>query len=891
MSKNSALITIGINRYKDASTQPLLFSVSDSLRISRFFKTFNMCDTSVSLINEEATLARILNEITLLSKTFKNIIIYFSGHGKRIDKNSYLYLYDSERANLKNTSLSLTTLVELIKQASFQSSMFIIDACNISYDKKTLEKNIKICAPNKTKTYESTSKYGGEFTEKWLNKFITQSKEKHLQRHASNRQQRIRWELETLLTKGNRKILITGESGVGKSYFLQQLAKNEKDIFYISIPKAKSLSCELILNIISEAITYASKKWNQPSLDTDPERHIRFYSQTNFHAIFLIDHIDRLHYKTLSKLNTILSELPTSAILTSRSKSKSIENFTTYLFPKLSSQDITRELKTIGITQNNIIKHCRQKINGNYLKLLKTINEKTFLNKESKDSIFSKESMKKAISSIVITGGFIQQTLFTATHKIKNKDIEYLKKSGMLILHNNYYYPHDSIYEIADYKNIKTLKQRASLYWKKEIVSNNYSSIIAIHNYVLVLNQFNPNLLKEDESFYIKLLDILGGRKNITFIFMIYEYLKGKNLSKKTRIILAEALIDIGKFKEASLILNETPNDNSLETLTLKSETLWWQGKFKQCITSSSRLLTKAPPPNIKLQLHCIRGIGQFFLGAWDLAEIDLINVIDNKTSGSDKKSVFLSYLVLATIQGIRGTNFIESVANFKKAMHIANKSGKLYWLSLTYGNIGETLWKAGFYKQAIQTLEIGSHVAYMTGNDPVELEMSRNLLHAYHYSNKLDKEKKLLLKLESIFNESMDSYVQMQIVNSLATHYLFSGNSKYKIFIKRAKKLTQDNLEYEIYTIANQALAFLYEGFSDKAKSLMEKALSLCKNGKNWLAIKQILNDWDEIIRLHQPHLMGSQQAFRKWHQMLEKRLLPFLSHLLCLCEYLERL
>ena len=112
MSKNSALITIGINRYKDASTQPLLFSVSDSLRISRFFKTFNMCDTSVSLINEEATLARILNEITLLSKTFKNIIIYFSGHGKRIDKNSYLYLYDSERANLKNTSLSLTTLRE-----------------------------------------------------------------------------------------------------------------------------------------------------------------------------------------------------------------------------------------------------------------------------------------------------------------------------------------------------------------------------------------------------------------------------------------------------------------------------------------------------------------------------------------------------------------------------------------------------------------------------------------------------------------------------------------------------------------------------------------------------------------------------------------------------------
>ena len=103
------------------------------------------------------------------------------------------------------------------------------------------------------------------------------------------------------------------------------------------------------------------------------------------------------------------------------------------------------------------------------------------------------------------------------------------------------------------------------------------------------------------------------------------------------------------------------------------------------------------------------------------------------------------------------------------------------------------------------------------------------------------------------------------------------------------AKQLTQDNEEYQIYTLSNLAIAELSENNLNSAIQNMDSALKLCFSGKNWLAMKQCLDDWDEIITSHHLDMNQAKQVFQKWHQILETELLPYLHHLSRLCEYLE--
>lgn len=878
---SSLLLTIGVDEYSDRAINRLSYCCIDTNRVRRIFSIFNIANHFLAVKNQNATKERILELLKTLPNDIDKIFIYYSGHGETIENTSYLYTFDTDHLDVRNTALSLPFLVERLSQLKSLQITAIIDACNIT--KPDINTNVEFYIPNSSVTEEDSTLAQGLFTTQILNSFISSYKTNYsnikLKRH-----QRIRQEIASLM-KNNSLLYISGKSGSGKTYFLKQVKAEENQTIYLSVPKIKSITTDFIYSLISEEIINSTNNLYENFFDADPKRFIYFYSNLHPDTLLIIDHINHIDRNVLGELIDFLNTLPNQKIVSSQEIIKLEKIRLTYDFPSLSKDDILEIISTnksqLSFDKDSLYQ-CQT-----YIELFNYIYK---IENESASNIFihSPSICNEIASILVLTGGFIDQNLFTNFFQIENKEIEQLKSKGLIINHDGFYQPHDSLY--ID-RSIPTpdIERKACEYWKKEIL-NNKSSVKAVQNYILLATSFSIEFSSHDNSFYKSLINTMQGKQNTYFLLLLFDFLRYKDIDENLREHLCESLINIGRFIEANELLAHYQLSSS-KLKAIQTELYWWLGEFNKCIDSSSYLLREPNEIDIKLRLLCSRGIGYFFLGRWNEAQNDLFNVIKEREF-SDEKSIYLSYCVLATIQGLRGTDFLSSVNNFIEALDHTRKTGKLSWMALIYGNIGEMLWKAGFYSQSISILTMAEHLAYLTDNEPLRSEITRNLLHAYYrHRQHSEKVHELLGQLDSTFLSQSDNYVKMQIVNSLISHYVFLGDPQYKRYLSTSKKLTEGNIEYQIYTFSNLAIATLIDNCSNKKQAiyLMQKALDLSYKGENWLAMKQCLDDWDETITSHHLDYLPAEQVFQKWHETLEIKLSPSLHHLSRLCEYLE--
>lgn len=883
---DSALVCIGINTYHNNNIQKLYYCVRDCFLVKRIFGIFKVCSFSAVLTDNKATKSNIFKELSLTRRKSNNVIIYYSGHGSYYNESSYLYSYETDPHDINNTSISLTKLISLLEQLNFSHISVIIDAC---YVKGISHKNnnVQIITPDIGCTYEDSHIRNSTFTKTLLKCFIDTHRRDNRLSQINNRTQRIRQEIETLLFHDDI-ILILGESGIGKSHFLRHISANEENIFYISLPNINCLSFNIILNLICESMSSKLEYNNKMMLDIDPERYVRLVSETFSHSLLLIDHIDHLNPSTLKKFICFLKELPIAKVLTSRSKERCLSDIAIYNMPKLSKSEIKDVLYTMGIKDRNKVLLCQNKSKGNYINLLGIINKTTHISFLSLPNL-PHEAIEKTAAAIVAAGGFINQNIFTSIFNINNNYIEYFRRLGKIILHDGFSYPHDSLYNMTKNYNLKKLGQSVFIYWKNEIQASQYSNR-SIYCLILGIRYFNPTFEVDDSPIFTKIVKNLAGRQNIFFLLILYTYLRNNNISHLLRLCLVDALISIGKYDE-SITLIDTHKEitDPSELGALYVEATWWKGLFLKSISFADKLLLKKLNTHLHASILSARGIGYFFIGRWINSIKDFTSVIDlSKKKKLQQKSLFFSYCILGTIQGLRGTDIISSITNFKLAFNIAKNSSKFFWLSMIYSNIGEIMWKSGHYNQAIRILLSGKELAYITGNDFICSEINRNLLHSFFRAKLYDNAIEQCASLECMLKKDEDSFVKLQIINSLITHYILRGQKKYINYLETARLLTKNNAEYLIYTKANFALARLYEGKTLHAIRLMKEALSLCHKGNNWLAIKQILDDWDNIIIIHHLSADFSKQVFQKSYQILEKMLLPNLHLLLKLYEYL---
>lgn len=121
------LIAIGINEYLYYGN--LMYAVNDTFDIStalskRGFEVF-------LLTNSEATKDKILESLSKLASRVQpddTVVIYYAGHGVRIDNKSFIVPYDGD-VNLSRTLLSLEEFANYLKRIKTDKLVVIFDHC------------------------------------------------------------------------------------------------------------------------------------------------------------------------------------------------------------------------------------------------------------------------------------------------------------------------------------------------------------------------------------------------------------------------------------------------------------------------------------------------------------------------------------------------------------------------------------------------------------------------------------------------------------------------------------------------------------------------------------------------------------------------------------------
>ena len=139
---NKWALLIGVNNYKEENSyRQLNVCVEDALEVEKRLKNGGFESNYIRLLNDDTD--RIPNRYNILAqmreianntKMDDLLLFYYSGHGDYKDGKSYLVAHDGEHLALKDTAVSISRVIEIIKQANARKKVLIIDSCYSGVD-------------------------------------------------------------------------------------------------------------------------------------------------------------------------------------------------------------------------------------------------------------------------------------------------------------------------------------------------------------------------------------------------------------------------------------------------------------------------------------------------------------------------------------------------------------------------------------------------------------------------------------------------------------------------------------------------------------------------------------------------------------------------------------
>lgn len=139
--KNAYAFVIGLNKYENLST--LSCCINDAIKFSEAIKN-KLPNINLKLLigngdNEFPSfdiLESTLIDISSLKLTENDIVFfYFAGHGFSSEGSDYLTCYNTDRKNLKSTSISTEKIIAALNKSNVGTSILIIDACRNNVDR------------------------------------------------------------------------------------------------------------------------------------------------------------------------------------------------------------------------------------------------------------------------------------------------------------------------------------------------------------------------------------------------------------------------------------------------------------------------------------------------------------------------------------------------------------------------------------------------------------------------------------------------------------------------------------------------------------------------------------------------------------------------------------
>ncbi len=138
MTTTYALI-ITIENYNQAATfKKVSFATKDGQDLKGALTAIGVDKVNINILNDkDATYKAILAELDLISRrATKNdrVIIFFAGHGTFIDDLNYIIPVDAYTVNLKDSCISIPTILGYLKKSECTKNIVFLDCCHSGFE-------------------------------------------------------------------------------------------------------------------------------------------------------------------------------------------------------------------------------------------------------------------------------------------------------------------------------------------------------------------------------------------------------------------------------------------------------------------------------------------------------------------------------------------------------------------------------------------------------------------------------------------------------------------------------------------------------------------------------------------------------------------------------------
>lgn len=158
--ENYKFLLVGVDKYLFEGYTPLSSITNDVNQLENIIKKYFVFDQIDTFKGEKAMKENIeaaINNLFLNCNETDTLILYWSGHGDRINNNGYLVCRDSKAEDVTNDKISMSELAKIIDSSKAKAVLVIVDCCYSGLLAKSRKDNAELQLNGKGKIIISAS--------------------------------------------------------------------------------------------------------------------------------------------------------------------------------------------------------------------------------------------------------------------------------------------------------------------------------------------------------------------------------------------------------------------------------------------------------------------------------------------------------------------------------------------------------------------------------------------------------------------------------------------------------------------------------------------------------------------------------------------------------------
>ncbi|MCX6345248.1 MAG: caspase family protein [Armatimonadetes bacterium] len=673
--------------------------------------------------------------------------------------------------------------------------------------------------------------------------------------------------------KENREapLWLWGISGSGKTVIAQQLRSRAQHSTYCSLPPQGTSNLSNLHLIASEIADQLPSLF--PSgrpCPGPPSSTIDHVADKLPKVLLIVDHCERADNNELQTIVKHLAPKDIDVILVSQCEPDTSLPVVPLECPRLTLEEVEAFSTHYRISRSFSASFLLAASDGNPLRLRELI-EHCDVPQIGISNAEELLSLRRAMAALARCGGYVDAALFQDVFSVFPDSLRRLEDTGLLSYSQDHYVPHDALVKAESEECHYFEPDDALRYWTLQVSAK--------PQHLWACRMFAQTLLDIGfRKFALPSLSLavrsLVRVRDWRSLESIGELLVDNRQAQcESAVYISEELVRVQRYRVVDRITgakrNCSLNPQLEDRVTLvESERAWWYGDFATAIALADRVVSRACDAKVRLRAEVNSGIGYFFRGEWNAA-IDHLQNADSAEL-AEARTLGWARLILGTIAGLRGVDVESGEMLIQSSIRLLTQINDEAGLAVAWGNYGEISWKLGDYRTALSQLKTGLDYAASVDGVSLKLEIIRNLVHVALRLNGPSSPElaQWISKSEEIFRDEMGPTVQMQIWNTLATVAAYRDDQEELLSaLRRAAVFTQNNAEYYIYTLGNEALLAVMQSRPRDAAERVREAFCLARVGSNLLAIRQLAGDLERFHELHPTYEMEEPLGVaRKW-------------------------